>query len=92
MANKNEITLTVVVNGRPTEVTDNIKAPLKTLIPKALEQTGNQGRPPSDWELRDAAGVELPLDQSIEAFNFPLGTKLFLNLKAGVGGAVGLAR
>jgi hypothetical protein len=91
MANKNQITLTVVVNGRPTEVTDNVKAPLKTLIPKALEQTDNQGRPLTDWELRDAAGVELPLEQTIEAFNFPSGTKLFLNLKAGVGGAVGVA-
>lgn len=91
MANKNEITLTVVVNGRPTDVTDNVRAPLKTLIPKALEQTGNQGRPLADWELRDAAGVELPLEQPIQAFNFGPGTKLFLNLKAGVGGSVGVA-
>jgi len=34
----------------------------------------------------------LPLDQPIASFNFPPGTKLFLNLKAGVGGAHGLPR
>lgn len=87
MANSNEITLTVVVNGRPTDVTENLKAPLRTLIPKALAQTNTHGQPPESWELRDAAGVELPLDQSIASFNFPAGTKLFLNLKAGFGGA-----
>lgn len=86
MANKNEITLTVVVNGRPTDVTENVKALLKAIIPRALEQTNTHGQPPENWELRDAAGVELPLDQPIESFNFPPGTKLFLNLKAGVGG------
>lgn len=83
-----KIELEVVVNGQPTEVRVNSNAPLHTIIPKALEQTGNAGQPPENWELRDQSGVLLPLETKIEDFNFQPGTKLFLNLKAGVGGSV----
>lgn len=83
----NEIDLTIVVNGQPTVVRANKNAPLRTLIPRALEQTGNSGQPPDNWELRDAAGALLPLDQKIGEFNFPGDVRLFLNLKAGIGGS-----
>ena len=82
----NELQLEVIVNGQSTIVRANKKAPLRTIIPHALQQTGNAGQPPENWELRDAAGVLLPLDQKLEEFNFPTDVKLFLNLKAGVGG------
>ena len=82
----NQITLEVIVNGQPTEVEANLNAPLQTVIPKALEQTGNAGQPPENWELRDTAGVLLPVETKIEDFNFPPHTRLFLNLRAGVGG------
>lgn len=82
----NEIDLTIVVNGQPTVVRANKNAPLHTVIARALEQTGNAGQPPANWELRDAAGAPLSLDQKIADFNFPAGVRLFLNLKAGVGG------
>jgi uncharacterized protein DUF2604 len=82
----NKIELTVIVNGQPTVVEANVNAPLHTVIPKALEQTGNTGQPPSNWELRDAGGNLLPVDNKIETFGFVPGTHLFLNLKAGVGG------
>jgi hypothetical protein len=82
----NEIDLAIVVNGQPTIVRANQNAPLRTVIPRALEQTGNAGQPPDNWELRDSAGGPLSLDQKIEDFNFPAGVRLFLNLKAGVGG------
>lgn len=81
-----KIQLTVIVNGQPTSVEANESAPLETIIPKALEQTGNTGQPPDNWELRDAAGNLLPQHQKIETFHFPPATHLFLNLKAGVGG------
>lgn len=81
-----KIEFEVVVNGQPTTVAANENAPLHTIIPKALEQTGNAGQPPENWELRDQSGVLLPLETKIEDFNFQTGTKLFLNLKAGVGG------
>jgi hypothetical protein len=83
----NELDLTIVVNGQPTVVRANENAPLQTVIPRALEQTGNAGQPPDNWELRDAAGAVLPLDKKIGEFRFPSDVRLFLNLKAGVGGA-----
>ncbi len=82
----NEIDIAIVVNGQPTVVHANRNAPLRTVIARALEQTGNAGQPPENWELRDAAGAPLPLDQKIGDFNFPADVRLFLNLKAGGGG------
>lgn len=82
----NKIDLTIIVNGKPTVVESNVNAPLRQVIEKALAQTHTTGQPAEQWELRDASGVELPLDQKIRDFNFVAGTQLFLNLKAGVGG------
>lgn len=82
----NEIDITVVVNGQPIQVSGNRNAPLHTIIPKALHDSGNVGQPPENWELRDLAGALLDTNQKIEAFDFNAETKLFLNLKAGVGG------
>ena len=83
----NRIDLAIVVNGQPTMVEANANAPLHSLIGRALEQTGNAaGQPPENWEFRDDAGAILPGDQKIGDFNFPEDVRLFLNLKAGVGG------
>jgi hypothetical protein len=79
-------TITIVVNGNPTEVKANANAPLHTVVNKALEQTGNSGQPPENWELRDSQGGLLDLSKKIGDYNFPPDVKLFLNLKAGVGG------
>ena len=81
-----KIELTVVVNGQPTQVVANEEAPLLTVVEKALEQTGNTGQPPENWELRNASGVELDVHKKVEDYHFERGTQLFLNLKAGVGG------
>ena len=78
--------ITVVVNGQPTIVHVNANAPLKSLIPKALEETGNTGQPPENWELRDAAGTLLDTSKKISSYGFVGAVQLFLNLKAGVGG------
>lgn len=83
---KDKDTLTVVVNGKPVEVDVNDHAPLRTVIPKALEKSENIGQPPENWELRDAAGTELNLDRKIGDYGFTDETRLFLNLKAGIGG------
>ncbi len=83
---RNKETLTVIVNGTPTEVEANENAPLKTIIPKALHQTGNSGQPPDQWELKDAQGNLLDLEKKIGDYHFPDDVKLFLSLKAGVGG------
>jgi len=83
---KNKGTLTVVVNGTPTEVEANENAPLQTIISKALHASGNAGQPPENWELRDANGNELDLTKKIEDYAFPATVILFLNPKAGIGG------
>jgi Protein of Unknown function (DUF2604) len=81
-----EIELTIVVNGQPTQVKAHLEKALESVIPTALEQTGNSGQPPSNWELRDSNGEILPLEHKVETFHFAPGTTLFLNLKAGIGG------
>lgn len=82
----NKINLTVVVNGQAFVVEGNLNAPLRTIIPRALEQSGNVGQPPENWELRDAQGTLLDTGKKIGSFDFTPETRLFLNLKAGVGG------
>jgi hypothetical protein len=81
-----KVDLAVIVNGQPTVVEANPRAALESVIARALEQTGNVGQPPDQWEIRDASGIELDRHRKIEDFQFPPGMKLFLNLKAGVGG------
>lgn len=81
----NLITVKVIVNGTPIEVKTNVNAPLKSLVEKALEQTGNTGRPIEDWELK-FNGQVLDLKKKVEDYNIPDGTELFLSLRAGQGG------
>lgn len=84
MASK--VSLTIVVNGQPTTLDVNEEEPLGALIPRALQQTGNTGQPPDQWELRDAAGEILDPGRKVKSFGFAPGTTLFLNLRAGIGG------
>ena len=86
MSNPKKISITVVVNGQPTVVDVSEDAPLGTIIKDVLRQTENSGQPPENWEFRDADGTLLDLDKKIGDFGFPEKTRLFLNLKAGVGG------
>ncbi|MBA2335592.1 MAG: DUF2604 domain-containing protein [Blastocatellia bacterium] len=82
----NKISLTAVVSGTPTEVTANVNAPLKTIIPEALRETGNNGQPPDNWDVKDAAGNILDPNKKIGDFGFTDGVTVFLTLKAGIGG------
>ncbi len=82
----NKLTLRIIVNGNPVAVDANMNAPLRTVVPKALELGQVVGQPAENWELRDAAGNLLDLAQKIEDFSFAAGTTLSLSLKAGVGG------
>ena len=83
-----KIAITVVVNGQPTVVDVLVDVPLGSIVPDALRQTGNSGQPPKNWELRDVDGNLLDLDKRIEDYGFSEKVRLFLNLKAGVGGYV----
>ena len=86
MPSAKKVSVTVVVSGKDTAVEIPEDSPLSAVIPKALEQTGNSGRPPQDWELKDAQGNILDLDKRVGDYNFSKETPIFLSLKAGVGG------
>ena len=86
MSKQKKISITVVVNGQPTVVDVIEDVPLGDIIPVALHQTANSGQPPENWELRDADGTLLDLKKDIGDYPFDEKTRLFLNLKAGVGG------
>lgn len=81
------IELVIVVNGQPTPLSASPNQPLHSLIARALAGSGNAGQPPENWELRDEPGNLLDSSAKIGSFGFAPGTKLFLNLKAGVGGS-----
>jgi hypothetical protein len=83
MPHPHQVTVTVVVNGQPTEVHAEPHAELESIIIRALHQTGNAGQPPQNWELRDGHGALLNPEDKVERY---AGQTLFLNLKAGVGG------
>ncbi len=83
---QNQISLTFIVNGKETEVEKvNLHQPLKVPVEKALEQTGNTGRPLSDWQVK-WNDTELDITKKVEDFNFPSDAKIFISLKAGQGG------
>jgi len=84
MADK--VTLEVIVNGQSTMVEANDNAPLHSIIGHALAATGNSGQPPENWEIRNEGGVLLAPDEKIKDLHLTTGTRLFLNLKAGIGG------
>jgi hypothetical protein len=81
------LVLTIIVNGTPTEVKINQNTPLKTAVEKALEQTGNTGRPVEDWQIKLNDQI-LDTGKKIKEFNFPEGFELFLGLTAGIGGNI----
>lgn len=79
------ITVTLIINGTPERVRINENAPLKTLVQKALTESGNEGRKEQDWQLKLGAQV-LDLDKKLANYGIQDGAELFLSLKAGHGG------
>ena len=81
-----QIQLIFIINGANFSLDTNVNAPLKEAVARALAESGNTGRPPSEWQVRDTNGVLLEIDRKIADFNFANGTRLFLNLAVGAGG------
>ena len=81
-----QIEFTIIVNGHPVPIKVNVNKPMRVAVEKALKNSGNSGQPIDNWELRDASGQILDLGKEIEDFVLEKDTKLYLNLKAGVGG------
>lgn len=84
--NDQKLQLVFIINGANFPLETNINAPLKEAVARALSESGNTGRPPSEWQVRDAAGVLLEVDRKIKDFGFSNGTRLFLSLAVGAGG------
>lgn len=81
-----QIQLTFIINGANFSLETNVNAPLKEAVARALAESGNTGRPASEWQVRDTNGVLLEIDRKIEDFHFVNGTRLFLTLAVGAGG------
>ena len=66
---QNQISLTFIVNGKTTVVEKvNLHQTLSVPVEKALEHTGNTGRPISDWQVKWNDN-ELDISKKVEDFN-----------------------
>ena len=81
-----QIEFTIVVNGQSVPVKIDLSAEIGEALVQALNKSGNSGQPVENWELRDASGHPIDTGQKIADSDIKDGAKLFLNLKAGVGG------
>lgn len=86
MTNPNKVEITIIVNGQPVPIELQLHAPLHVAAQKALNDSGNSGQSLQNWELRDADGQVLDMNKKGEDYGITVAKKLFLNLKAGVGG------
>ncbi len=80
------IKVTVVVSGQAVDVRVNVHEPVANLVRKALHESGNQGQPPENWELRKTDGTLLDQSVTIAQAGITDGMTLFLSPRAGAGG------
>jgi hypothetical protein len=77
----------VVVNGVETTVGIQGNPSLSDVVETALEQTNNSGQPLDNWELRGPDSIPIPdLSIKIKKLDLAPEDRLFLNLRAGIGG------
>jgi hypothetical protein len=88
MSQSNPIELVIVVSGQPTTVKVNPQQKVEQLIHEALQQSGNKGQPPSEWELRRSDGGLIDHSGRIDAAGISAGMTLYLSPRAGAGGSV----
>jgi hypothetical protein len=82
-----EACLVFIINGQPQKVEAKPDWLLKRAVELALKQSGNEGRPIDDWDVKWNNRV-LDLKKGIRGFHFPECVDLFLSLKAGQGGDI----
>lgn len=81
------VTVTVVVGGKPVPVTVNGNQKVEHLIKEALHEAGQKGANPADWNLRTAEGHEFSnRDQKISDAGIVSGVTLYLDPAEGGGG------
>jgi hypothetical protein len=82
---ENKIQLTVVVSGQPVPLTVNLHQTLEHLVHDALQNSGNKGQSPAEWELR-LDGRLLDQSSTVAGAGLTPGATLFLSPRAGAGG------
>jgi hypothetical protein len=81
-----KIRLIFIINGQDFAVEANIDAPIMVAVKRALVESGNQGRPAEEWELRNVAGVLLDKSKTPLELGLVNEARLFLSLRVGAGG------
>jgi len=85
-ASDQNINVKIVVSGQETTVKVNVHQRVENLVREALNQTGNQGQAPDEWELRTADGALIDLSVRIADAGIVEGMRLYLSPRAGAGG------
>lgn len=81
-----KIQLIFIINGANFPLEVDLNETLESAVARALAESGNTGRPPSEWQVRDSNGVLLETQRKLKDFGFSNGTRLFLSLAVGAGG------
>jgi Protein of Unknown function (DUF2604) len=85
MSPENTVQITIVVSGQPVPLHVNVHQTLEHVVHDALQNSGNKGQSPSDWELR-LEGRLLDQSETVGAAGITSGMTLFLSPRAGAGG------
>ena len=81
-----KIKLVFIINGQDYPIEANVHAPLIEAVQRALAESNNTGRPPDEWEVRNASGVLLETNRTLKDLGLDDGARLFLSLRVGAGG------
>ncbi len=82
----NPLALHFIINGEDAWVKSDPDAPIAAARAKALDESGNSGRPEDEWEIRTEAGQYVDPTATPAALHLKENTVLFLSLKVGAGG------
>jgi len=85
---EHRVKLIFIINGENFSVEASDDATLRHAVERALRESGNTGRPPDEWEVRDSNGVLLEMGRTIEHLGLKNGARLFLSLRVGAGGGI----
>lgn len=81
-----KVRLIFIINGQDFPIEANTQAPLIEAVQRALAESDNTGRPPDEWEVRDASGVLLEKNRTPKDLGLIEEVRLFLSLSVGAGG------
>jgi hypothetical protein len=81
-----KLDVVMIVGGAPYSFSFAVGRNIGSIIEETLKETKNTAQPPENWELRDENGTLLDLGKHLREYGFHDGVKLFLTVKAGIGG------